>query len=219
MFSIVIPVFNHHDYTCACIESAFSCAFGADMEIIVVDNASDTPFKFRDVQTIRNKTNKGFPKAINQGIRASKGDTVVILNNDTIVTPRWLQRLEWHLNNGADVVGPMTNEISGPQRILIDSYSGQTEMWAAAENRYQEFKHKQGKTARVVGFCMAFKKAITDNIGLFDERFSPGNYEDDDFCLRAIDAGYKCAFALDTYIHHFGSVSFGEKARAYYDLL
>jgi GT2 family glycosyltransferase len=63
-----------------------------------------------------NEKNLGFPIAVNQGIRAAKGEIIIILNNDTLVTPKWLSRFEEHLKY-ADIVGPVSNNVSGPQKV------------------------------------------------------------------------------------------------------
>src|SRR5207245_6640178 len=63
-------------------------------------------------------------------------------------------------------------------------------------------------TWRAVGFCLLVKRAVIDRIGGLDCRFGLGNYEDDDFCLRAAIAGYDCVIARDCFIHHYGSRTF-----------
>ena len=60
---------------------------------------------------------------------------------------------------------------------------------------------------RLVFYCVAIKKEVIDKVGLLDEVYTPGNYEDDDFCMRAIEAGFKLGIARDVYVHHFGSVT------------
>ncbi|CUS97599.1 glycosyltransferase family 2 protein [Candidatus Kryptobacter tengchongensis] len=63
---------------------------------------------------------------------------------------------------------------------------------------------------------MLIKRKVIEIIGGFDERFSPGNFEDDDFCLRTVLAGFKIAIAKDVFIHHFGSKSFNANGREKY---
>jgi cellulose synthase/poly-beta-1,6-N-acetylglucosamine synthase-like glycosyltransferase len=64
------------------------------------------------------------------------------------------------------------------------------------------------ETEFLSGFCLLTKRQVVDDIGGFDEQFLIGNYEDDDYCLRAQLAGYKLLVAQDTYVHHFGSATF-----------
>ena len=106
MISIIIPVFNQHEMTKECLDAIRENT--QNYQIILVDNGSDPPIPIDDFQNgystpygdifpgdivIRNETNLGFPVAINQGIRASKGDVICVLNNDVIVTPGWTDRL------------------------------------------------------------------------------------------------------------------------------
>jgi len=60
---------------------------------------------------------------------------------------------------------------------------------------------------RLVGFCMVMRREVWEKVGPLDPIYSPGNYEDDDWCLRAIEAGFKLGFAHDVYVHHYGSVT------------
>jgi GT2 family glycosyltransferase len=61
---------------------------------------------------------------------------------------------------------------------------------------------------RLVGFCLLIRREVIDRIGLLDERFGIGNFEDDDYCRRARDAGFKLAIAADAFVHHFGGRTF-----------
>jgi GT2 family glycosyltransferase len=209
MFSIVIPVFNQREYTEACINSIRECSLGEDYEIVIVDNGSteDIEIDGSDIALVSNESNLGFPIAVNQGIREAKGSIIIILNNDVIVTPDWLSHFNRHLSNGYDIVGPCTNMISGPQQTLLKIYRDKDELYDISS----EFsKINYGKVIpfhRIVFFCTAIKKEVVDKIGLLDEIFSPGNFEDDDYCLRAIEVGFKLCIARDMFVHHFGNVT------------
>ena len=63
---------------------------------------------------------------------------------------------------------------------------------------------------KLIGFCILIKRSALEDVGLLDERFTPGNFEDDDYSIRLIDKGYKLVLCKDTFIHHYGSVSFTE---------
>src|ERR671921_247198 len=94
--SLVIALYNQIDYTRRCIESIMACT-GNPYDLILVDNASvdATADYVRDLPAtvITNQTNLGCAKAWNQGIRASRGEAIGILNNDIVVTPGWLENL------------------------------------------------------------------------------------------------------------------------------
>jgi len=241
MTSIIIPVVDNEDYTEQCISSLKKNT--KDYELIVVDNGSIRNFvpdddwidvtSFGDENTpyvgkkegignllvIRNEENLGYPKAINQGIIFAKGEYICILNNDTVLTKDWLDHLVYHLENGLDAVGPMTNNISGIQKTNIDIYDTEETLNEAAIKFYEKNKGKYTLCWRLVGFCLAFKKEVIDKIGLFDQNFGLGDYEDEDFCLRAIEAGFRLGISNDCYIHHFGSATHKSLKINYEELL
>lgn len=203
MFSIIIPVFNNHELTDLCLQSIADCP-SMPHEVIIVDNGSDPAISGA---MIRNADNLGFPIAVNQGIKAASGDVIVILNNDVVVTPNWLERFNYHLQK-FDIVGACTNSISGPQQVLIDRYDNKQELYEQASRFQDENLNSFMPFHRVVFFCVAIKKAVIAKIGYLNEVYSPGNFEDDDYCMRAIKSGFKCGIAKDLFVHHFGSSTF-----------
>jgi len=228
MFSIIIPIFNQHDMTEDCITAIRECT--QDCEIIIIDNGSTPPFKAPftgDIETrvIRNEENRGFPVAVNQGIRAAKGETIILLNNDVVVTPDWAARLESHITpliltqqeikDGFQVggvplsiVGPLTNYAAGLQRAQIADYQNKEELYKEASALSEEQAGEAEEVNFVIGFCMAFKRSLYDEIGPFDESLWPCSGEEIDFCLRARAAGHRIGIAHDVYVHHEGSQTF-----------
>jgi FkbM family methyltransferase len=212
--SIIIPVHNQLAYTRRCLESIRRHT-DEPYELIVVDNGSTdgTADYLRaqpDVTLIENRTNAGFPAACNQGIRAATGQQILLLNNDTLVTPCWLRRLLRALYAAPEVglAGPCSNLVSGPQQVPVaydedlEGLDGFAWDWGKAHNRQLQ------DTDRLVGFCLLFRREVVDKVGLLDERFGIGNFEDDDYCRRALRAGYRLVIARDAFIHHFGGRTF-----------
>jgi len=215
--SIVIPVRNQFAHTRQCLQSIFSCT-PEPFELVIVDNASsDGVEKYLEeladlhprVTLIKNPENLGFPIACNQGMSAARGDHILVLNNDTIVTEGWLRRLLRCLSSEPDVgvVGPVSNHVAGLQAVPV-SYESLEEMHRFARERAWMYYGCYRDTYRVIGLCMLIRRDVVERIGGFDPSFSPGNYEDDDFCLRARIAGYRIKIALDVFIHHHGSMTF-----------
>jgi len=202
-FSIVIPVCNNEELTKECVKSIKKNSF--DFEIIIVDNGSKNAQNFGD-QYVRNEKNLGFPVAVNQGIKRATGKNIVILNNDTIVSPGWLQYFENHLKK-YDLVGPCTNNISGLQCVDVGAINDNPNFYQKANSFHEKNNGQSEPLSRLVFFCVAIKREVIDKIGYLDEIFSPGNFEDDDFCLRAIEAGFRCGVAKDILIWHFGSIT------------
>lgn len=215
--SIIILSYNALAYTQLCIESIRKYTRPGSYEIIVVDNASkdgsvDWLETQEDLRLILNKENVGFPKGCNQGLKIAQGTELLLLNNDTIITPQWLDNMLAALYSQANVgaVSCLTNHCSNEQSINIgyDSLEG---LEAAAEKFNQQDSNKWYPWLLLVGFCLLFKRDVYERIGGLDEAFSPGNFEDDDYCLRMRQAGYELLLCGDTYIHHFGSVAFSGK--------
>ncbi|WP_163852956.1 glycosyltransferase [Paenibacillus elgii] len=224
--SIIIATHNKLEYTQLCIESIREFTSQHEYEIIVVDNHStdETATWLRtqtDIKTIWNNSNLGFPKACNQGIEICTGDNILLLNNDTIVTENWLTNLLNCLYSSEEVgaAGSLTNYCSYGQAIEVP-YKSIEEMFSfAAQHNQNSNPGLWEERLKLVGYCMIMKKKVLDEVGLLDERFTPGNFEDDDLSLRIRLAGYKLFLCRDTFIHHFGSTSFKDNANSYNQLL
>ena len=123
--SIVILTHNQLEYTRQCLESIRRLT-DEPYELIVVDNAStdgtvDYLRAMDGVRLIVNEVNRGFPAAVNQGIAASRGSQVLLLNNDTVVTTGWLRRLLDALYSDPMIglAGPCSNFVGGPQQVEV----------------------------------------------------------------------------------------------------
>ena len=218
MISIIIPVVNQHEMTTECVNRVRVCTAG-DFEFVIIDNGSEPAYKppftgFNETKLIRNEENRGFPAAVNQGIAAAAGDTIVLLNNDVIVTPGALNLLEAWLENGFDIVGPLTNFAAGLQRIKLPDYNNDDELNKEANYLSQENAGEFYKVNFIIGFCMVFKKETAEKMGPFDESLWPCSGEEIDFCFRAREAGLSIGIATDVYVHHFGSLTFNDMEEA-----
>lgn len=214
MTSIIILTYNQLDYTKICIDSVLKHTKG-EYELIVVDNASTDGTRewLERRDNIRwvvfNRENVGVPAGWNIGLERAAKDTdyYVMLNNDVVVSEGWLERLIFcaELSKDIGAVGPRCNNISGPQCDPANYSMFQ----------FQDFARQYGVVNvgmyypfwRLVGFCLLIKAGVVREVGKFDERFGRGNYEDDDYCLRILEAGYKNVICGDCYVHHFGSKS------------
>jgi len=169
-------------------------------------------FSCKRLKAIRNKMNLGFAAGNNQGMAEARGDYLLLMNNDVVVTPEWLGRMIAVAEKKPEIgiVGPMSNYVSGPQWVREVAYDPRSLAGIGEFARnYAQKKSGQAKPFwRVVGFCMLIKRAVAEEIGGLDSRYGLGNFEDDDFSLRARLAGFESWIAEDCFVHHFGNRTF-----------
>ncbi|MGG3738364.1 glycosyltransferase [Aeribacillus pallidus] len=219
--SIIILTHNQLDYTKQCIESITKYTKEGSYEIIIVDNHStDGTVEWlkqqNNIKVIFNNENLGFPKGCNQGIEMATGENILLLNNDTIVTKNWLDNLLTCLYSSDDIgaVGPVTNSAAYYSTIPVN-YTSIDEMHQFAASYNVPNPDKWEERLKLIGFCMLIKKEAFDKVGLLDERFTPGNFEDDDYSVRLRKAGYRLLLCKDTFIHHYGSISWKKDVNTY----
>ncbi len=227
LVSVVIPSYNNKDYLSLTIESIIKSE-SVNLEIIVVDNNSDDETKdyikeqleLKNIdKAIFNDENRGFPSAVNQGILVSGGKYVLIANNDIVVPNGTIKKLIDTAVSDPQIgiVSGMSNYVSGPQFDENAKYESIEKMHQYAQKVSKEYENQIMEFPRVAFLCTLIKRSVIDKIGGLDERFSPGNFEDDDFCLRSQISGYKTIIAKDAFVHHFGSKSFGKNGNRAYD--
>ncbi|MBX3237428.1 MAG: glycosyltransferase family 2 protein [Nitrospiraceae bacterium] len=202
--SLVIALYNQLGYTRQCIDSIKRHS-PADVELILVDNGSTDGtadyLRTVDATTILNPTNLGCAKAWNQGIMASRGLVVGILNNDILVTPGWLEALLAFMDKEKlGIACPAARE--GLLDYDLPEYA-KTFTKACAEAVRRE----------LYAPCMLIRREVFDRIGLFDEGFEYGGCEDTDFLWRTTAAGFLTAMTGSALIHHFSKVTQDAVAR------
>lgn len=218
--SVIVVTWNALEHTQRCVESLLRHT-DARHELIFVDNGStdgtvdwleDLARREPRARVIINGANLGFAGGNNVGLAAAGGDFMLLLNSDTVVTPGWLERLlrPALADERVGLVGPVTNNITGVQRLAEVGYDTRTlaglDAFAAAHAARHEGRADQA--VWIVGFCLLIRREVVERLGGLDEIFGQGNYEDTDYCLRALMSGYRCMVAQDCFIHHVGSASF-----------
>lgn len=224
--SIVIPCHGNLAYTKLCFES-IARHTPEPHEIIVVDNASADGTgewcREQGARVVRSAVNLGFAGGVNLGLATARGDVAVLLNNDTLVTPGWLAGLLGALerNPGAGISAPRSNWVSGEQILPDPPYARvpSEELDRFGAQRAREHAGRSREATGLCGLCMAIRREVLESIGGFDTRFEIGNFEDDDYSLRARLAGFGLWIADDSYIHHFGHKTFELIDEDYGDLM
>jgi hypothetical protein len=219
--TVVIPNWNGERFLDLCLGSLRAQSF-RDFETILVDNGSNdgslglVAGNFPEVRTICLTENRGFAGAVNAGIEASGSEEyVVLLNNDTEQDPGWLEALvraaEDHPESGLFA------------SKLVDFYDRDVLDGAGDAMRLSGLPYRLGHGERdtgrfdapghVFGACAAaalYRKALFDDVGLFDEDFV-SYCEDGDLSFRAQLAGYRCFYVPGAVVYHMGSASTGGK--------
>jgi GT2 family glycosyltransferase len=196
--SIVIPTLNQLDLTRICVESVIKNTMDTKHEIVVVDNASTDGtieyLKEKGLFYVANRENLGVAKAWNQGIRASKGEYVCIINNDIIAGAGWLSAMVdfYEKHPDAGIVSPGTRW--GKFDYNFDKY-------AADYMRKMKSVEKDG----YAGWCMLIKRDRFAKAGYFCEDYKVGTCEDTDFYYALKKAGFKSYITGSAFVHHFGS--------------
>ncbi|MGR5342246.1 glycosyltransferase [Vibrio astriarenae] len=223
--TVIVPVYNAIDEVTDCIESVIlNTRLGDKISLLIINDASpDTKVaerlsKFESVLGVRletNPVNLGYTKTINKGIGLSGSDDIVLLNSDTIVTPNWLTNLTVAAKS-SEVVGTVTAVSNGAGAFSVPN-SGYNEIPEGMNPTSISRVISKEMTGRYIdvptgnGFCLYIKNDLISDIGLFDEiKFPKGYGEENDFCMRAIDSGWKNLVDPKTYVYHKRSASFKE---------
>ncbi|ERN42345.1 putative glycosyltransferase [Rubidibacter lacunae KORDI 51-2] len=179
-----------------------------------------------NITSIETEVAGGYTKAANRGLRASSAEYVVLLNSDTIVPSGWLERLLECLKSDPKIgiASPLSNAASWQSVPEIYAAGGG---WAVnelpagystsdmADVVSSVSQKRYPRVPFLNGFCLCLKRAVIDEIGYLDEASFPKGYgEENDYCLRATDAGFDLAIADSAYIFHAKSKSYGDKRRA-----
>lgn len=231
--SFVILSYNTKEFTATCIESIRKTVPESAREIIVVDNASTDGSveylkKQTDIKLILNQENVGFPKGCNQGIEASDPDTdIFLLNNDTVLLPNsffWL-RMGLYSSDEYGTAGSVTNHAGNNQTVSelrginVFEKEGFDRVYEVGMKTNVLMPNALEKKIYLIGFALLIKREVINEVGMLDEIFTPGNYEDNDYGIRVLEAGYQNILVHNSFILHFGSVSFGKKREQFLDLL
>lgn len=226
---IIVPVFNAGNYAIKCINSIFSVKSHLGFRLIVVNDGSDkgTTIELENAQNryhprlqlIHNKTNLGYTKSVNIGLRESITNYIAILNSDTIVCDYWLDNLVRCINShdSIGIAGPLSNAASYQTVPSIYDERGfctheieEDKIQYVANAIHDASRKVYPRVPIVNGFCYMIKREVINEIGILDEESFPIGYgEENDFCLRAIRSGFAIAVADDTYVYHFKSKTFG----------
>lgn len=182
-------------------------------ELIIVDNgSSDGTVEFLkkledekdNITVIYNNENLGYSKGNNQGIKAAQCEYIALLNNDILLSP------DWYL--------PLMERLDNPQTAMVSPFAIQSFLVAeknfikSARKLKAQVSNNYDEIVKCDFSCVMFKNNLINSIGYLDENFTPAYFEDDDYCVRSVLAGYKNYISNQSYIYHKTS-STGKKLK------
>ncbi|MDR0274717.1 MAG: methyltransferase domain-containing protein [Burkholderiaceae bacterium] len=225
LVDVIVPVYRGLQDTRRCVESALRAPCQMPWRLVLINDASPEPELAQWLRQIaaadpritllENEQNLGFVATVNRGMALAPENDVLLLNSDTEVAPGWLDRLRAAAYSDEKVatVTPFSNNatICSYPRFCQDNELPAGWDTARLDALFARLNARQTVDVPTgVGFCMYVRRAALAEMGLFDaEIFGKGYGEENDFCIRARQAGWRNLHALDVFVRHLGGVSFG----------
>lgn len=225
--SIIIVSYNVRCYLDQCLDSVMRATRGLEAEVFVVDNdsndqtASMVTDKYPEVCLIENKHNVGFAKANNQAIDRAKGDYILLLNPDTIISEETLRTVTGRMDSDRSIGGAGVKMLKQDGGFALESRRGVPTPWTAFckmsglgaimprsrwFGRYymQYLDKEQASDIEIIsGACMFLRRAALDKTGLLDETFFMYG-EDIDLSFRIMKAGFRNIYIPSLVMHYKG---------------
>ena len=224
---IVVPIYNATEHVERCLASLLAHTRG-NACLVLIDDASSEPgiaalleqhAGMSGIRVLRNPRNLGFTANANRGLAAAGHADVVLLNADTEVGPNWLSGLRRAAyarddTGSATAVSDNAGAFSVPE---LEQTNDLPDCWttsASARALWQHAGIAYPELPTGNGFCMYLKRAMLDEVGVFDEAAFPRGYgEENDLCQRARARGWHHVIAGNVLVAHARSQSFGESQR------
>jgi GT2 family glycosyltransferase len=207
LVSIIIVNWNGKEVLKDCLETLRKIDY-PNWELIIVDNGSSDGSEaiFGKAKVIKNSKNLGFATANNQGFKESKGEYILLLNNDTKVTKSFLSKMVDRMESDRSIgaMQPKIKLMDKPE-YLDNCGSLMTQTGLLKHTGFLEKDNGQFNNVQEVfsakGACLLTRREVIEKIGLFDNTF--GSYfEESDFCFRVWLAGWRVLYFPVTIIYH-----------------
>ncbi|MCB0191260.1 MAG: glycosyltransferase family 2 protein [Anaerolineae bacterium] len=219
MVSVVIVSHNGKKYLVRCLPTLFSQEY-PHFEVIVTDNGSTDGLadwlraEYPQVTLIPNSENLGYCTATNQGIAVSRGEYIVVLDDDTVLEPGFLNAMVAAAESGDDVGMVASQIVLDHAPDLIDSAGIEVDWAGLAWNRHigQPAADEPDEPIEVFGPAGAgglYARRMLDQIGLLDEDFFI-YYDDSDIAWRGQRAGWRCIYTPRAKVRHVHSATSGK---------
>ena len=225
--AVVVPAHSGAALTLACLDQV-AATVPEGTAVIVVDDATPEPAlaagldilaRSGRIRLLRHKANRGFPAAANAGLRAAAAlpgrRDVVLLNSDTRPAPGWLAALRTVVQASSDIgtATPLSNDatiLSYPHPGKANPAPEGAALGSMARNAARAAVGAAVDIPTAVGFCMYIRRECLEAVGVFrDDVFAQGYGEENDFCIRAHQLGWRHVAVPGAYVAHMSGASFG----------
>lgn len=226
---IIIPIFNGLSFVKKLLNSIKKNTDLPYRLILINDKSTDPKMSrylkaqlkyFKDAILINNDQNLGFIKSVNKSFAYVKSEFFILLNSDVEVPKDWLSRIikPLTLDSKLASVTPFSNNatiFSFPEENISKNKFYKNFSLSEIDYEFSQFPllNPLIKVPTGVGFCMGIQTKCVHEIGFFDEKFGKGYGEENDWCLRAINADFYHGNVNNLYVHHAQTKSFSVKER------
>lgn len=223
--AIIIPIFNAVESLECCLKSVLEHTTYPARLILINDASADSRVamileKYKGlklVEVLENKINLGFTRTVNKGIKLAGKADVILLNSDTIVTPRWVENLRYAVYSSAKIAtATPVSDNAGAFSVPEINQPNKIPSWLEHNEYARAITQTSSRLFPSVptgnGFCLYIRRDCLCEVGVFDETAFPRGYgEENDFCMRALQAGWNHVVDDRTIVYHKRSASFGEE--------
>lgn len=230
--SIIIPVYNKWHLTRACLTSVLHTSMGCGVryEVILADDGSiDETVRaaevFPGLRVVKTPENLGFLRNCNNAAKHARGRYILLLNNDTVVLPGWLESLysTMELDPSIAIVGSKLlypdlhiQEAGGGLLSNADGVSIGRWLWKGEHHYYPVGRHEpifniRRETDYISGASILVRKSFWEIAGGFDERYQNAYCEDSDLAMTARDNGMRVVYEPASEVIHFEHQSYSDE--------
>lgn len=222
LVTIVIPNYNNKellDNLLISVSQALSLS-----QVIIVDNASQDGSarfieeKYPEITLIKNDTNRGFARAVNQGIELVDTEFVFLLNNDTIIMEDTIEKLLECIQTSPDIFAVSSRMIQYNNRNLLDDVGDEYTImgWSKRRGYNRDISNylEDGEVFSACAGAALYRMSALEKTGLFDENFE-SYVEDMDLSFRARLSGFRAYYSSKAIVYHYGSATTGSRYNAF----